>query len=117
MTRTEGEQVFFAWYGDYKKVFKWIREFLPVEYVIFNKEGDDYIPFECKYPKKLDKEELLRFICRGELIYHSDYSACTNVVELKTNSCTCGQWVMGDNGGKHSDWCKKGFSSKYENYD
>lgn len=105
------------------KLFKYVRELVPNEYVIFSRstgiistETGDYKSGTIFVTNKekstfilpdLSESAIIKMMTKEELIYIKEYHNYEDITVMKTDGCDCGAWIMGKEASKgcHSSWC------------
>ncbi len=107
MLKSDAELYLQQWFYNTRKIFKYIQEFVPIEYIMILKTADDKFEVDLKestYPLKIkDKEELITLMHNRSLVYFCEFTY-KSPLELKTGGCTAGCWVL--NSGHHVHNCK-----------
>jgi hypothetical protein len=119
MLRSDAENTVRNWDEFDKRIFKWVREFVPNDFMVLKKkkavdwEGKEKIEYEIDLTnstakmKDLDHEELIKKMVSEELIYVQAYSSWVSPLNLKTGGCICSSWILNDNKYLHESFCPK----------
>lgn len=98
MRRSDAEDLYNYWSDDTFKVFKYVQEFIPNDYMCVKKTKGDVLVIEqntSRTLKELDKDIFINLICKEELIYQPNESVYGDVKNLKTGGCNMGCWILG----------------------
>lgn len=110
MQRSDAELELAAFTNGFKRIYKYRREFVPIEYVtVFKSLEDSYEIMGSESTINIEyfnKDIFLQMLINEELVYHNSDKWYYKVVDLKTNKCECGAWAT-QNPNAHTFWCYK----------
>jgi len=111
------------WYEGSEKIYKYRREFVPPEYVVYKKEAGAseqpdptyrFIKEKSTYQlDDLSQESFIKKLCSEELVYERDVGWNADPKKLKTGGCDCGAWILKDNEALHDNRCPL-YKGKYK---
>lgn len=116
MQRSVAEEHLRLWHDGNEKIYRYRREFVPPEFVVYRKTGGSFaypdIVYKINNEKStyklgdLPQDDFIKLLCNEELVYEKDYMGWnSDVLKLKTGGCDCGVWIIRDSEGMHNDKC------------
>jgi hypothetical protein len=106
MTKTEVDYFLKDWWSGSGKIFRYIREFMPDEYVLIYKRSEDsYIvdPTSTYKLKDMNADSMCKMLQSRDLVHYTDSVISKSCRDIKTGGCDCGGWAVGN---KHAFGCK-----------
>jgi hypothetical protein len=109
MRRSEAEELMRLWSDKDRKIFKYPRPLFPNEYVVFQRDGEN---FPCDRKKStytlpdMPRDGIVGLMINEEIIYIRDFTTWgPTPISLKTNNCNCGCWIIKDSDYMHDEKC------------
>jgi len=118
MTRSDVEDELNQFISGFKRIYRYIQEFIPDHYITVSKiskiqpDGSTIEEFEINESESttniegFDKELFIKLLIKEELKFNDTTKWFLKIKDIRTNSCVCGAWAT-LNPDHHAHWCNK----------
>lgn len=117
MLKSEAVELLRYWQDGDLKIYRYVREFVPAEFITFKKVKKTLIDEEATFETEIGKstynlgnftyEEFLKKKTMGELVYEKDNTWATDTKKMKTDGCICGAWAIRGHSNLHDPRCPR----------
>lgn len=108
LTKVDAEQELERFIETYRRVYRYKQAFIPDHFVAVLKEKDEYVINKNDSTTTIDgfnKELFIKLLVKEELQFETS-NMYADVVEMRTDGCTCGSWAT-STPEHHSFICRK----------